>query len=47
MSINDSSRFRMDNTPSAGVKRSGFGREGGRYAYEEYTYLKFVGLNLA
>ena len=46
MSINDSSRFRLDNTPSAGVKRSGLGREGGRYAYEEYTYLKFVGLNL-
>lgn len=47
MSINDSSRFRQDNTPSAGVKRSGVGREGGRYAYEEYTYLKFVGLNLS
>jgi acyl-CoA reductase-like NAD-dependent aldehyde dehydrogenase len=47
MSINDSSRFRQDNTPSAGIKRSGVGREGGRYAYEEYTYLKFVGLNLA
>jgi acyl-CoA reductase-like NAD-dependent aldehyde dehydrogenase len=47
MSINDSSRFRQDNTPSAGVKRSGIGREGGRYAYEEYTYLKFVGINLA
>jgi acyl-CoA reductase-like NAD-dependent aldehyde dehydrogenase len=46
MSIIDSSRFRQDNTPSAGVKRSGVGREGGRYAYEEYTYLKFVGLNL-
>lgn len=47
MNINDSSRFRQDNTPSAGVKRSGIGREGGRYAYEEYTYLKFVGINLA
>lgn len=47
MSINDSSRFRQDNTPSAGVKRSGVGREGGRYAYEEYTYMKFVGLKLA
>jgi acyl-CoA reductase-like NAD-dependent aldehyde dehydrogenase len=47
MSINDSSRFRQDNTPSAGIKRSGVGREGGRYAYEEYTYLKFVGFNLA
>jgi acyl-CoA reductase-like NAD-dependent aldehyde dehydrogenase len=47
MSINDSSRFRQDNTPSAGVKRSGVGREGGRYAYEEYTYLKFVGLKLS
>ena len=46
MSINDSSRFRQDNTPSGGVKRSGVGAEGGRYAYEEYTYLKFVGINL-
>ena len=47
MSINDSSRFRQDNTPSSGVKRSGVGQEGGRYAYEAYTYLKFVGLNLS
>ena len=45
MSINDSSRFRQDNTPTTGVKRSGVGQEGGRYAYEEYTYLKFVGFN--
>jgi acyl-CoA reductase-like NAD-dependent aldehyde dehydrogenase len=47
MSINDSSRYRQDNTPAAGIKRSGVGREGGRYGYEEYTYLKFVGFNLA
>lgn len=47
MSINDSSRFRQDNTPSSGVKRSGVAQEGGRYAFEEYTYLKFVGLRFA
>jgi acyl-CoA reductase-like NAD-dependent aldehyde dehydrogenase len=46
MSINDSSRFRQDNTPSSGIKSSGVGQEGGRYAYEEYTYLKFVALRL-
>lgn len=42
VNINDGSRFRQDNTPSCGVKNSGVGREGGRYAYEEYTYLKFA-----
>ena len=46
MSINDTSRFRQDNTPSSGIKSSGVGQEGGRYAYEEYTYLKFVALRL-
>lgn len=47
MSINDSSRFRQDNTPSSGIKASGVGQEGGRYAYEEYTYLKFIALRLS
>jgi acyl-CoA reductase-like NAD-dependent aldehyde dehydrogenase len=46
VSINESSRFRLDNTPATGVKNSGVGHEGGRYAYEEFTYQKFVGLNL-
>jgi acyl-CoA reductase-like NAD-dependent aldehyde dehydrogenase len=45
--INDASRTRLDNTPGGGVKRSGVGREGGRYSLEEFTTLKFVGLKLA
>jgi acyl-CoA reductase-like NAD-dependent aldehyde dehydrogenase len=47
ININDGSRFRQDNTPFCGVKESGVGREGGMYALEEYTYLKFVGIKLA
>jgi acyl-CoA reductase-like NAD-dependent aldehyde dehydrogenase len=42
--INEASRFRLDNYPFGGVGRSGFGREGLRYAMEEYTYWKFAGL---
>jgi succinate-semialdehyde dehydrogenase / glutarate-semialdehyde dehydrogenase len=28
--------------PFGGIKYSGFGREGGRYALEEYTYIKYL-----
>ena len=42
--INEASRFRLDMYPFGGVKDSGFGREGIRYAMEEYSQLKFVGL---
>jgi glyceraldehyde-3-phosphate dehydrogenase (NADP+) len=34
---NDVPTFRLDNMPYGGVKASGFGREGVRYAYEELT----------
>lgn len=34
---NDSPMFRVDNMPYGGVKDSGFGREGVRYAWEEMT----------
>ncbi len=44
--INDGSRFRLDTYPFGGVKRSGFGREGVRYAMEELSQLKFLGLRL-
>jgi glyceraldehyde-3-phosphate dehydrogenase (NADP+) len=35
--INDAPTFRVDNMPYGGVKESGFGREGVRYAIEEMT----------
>lgn len=40
--INDSSTFRVDHMPYGGVKQSGFGREGIRYAIEEMTEMKLV-----
>jgi len=42
--INEASRFRLDMYPFGGVKQSGNGREGIRYAIEELSQLKFVGL---
>jgi acyl-CoA reductase-like NAD-dependent aldehyde dehydrogenase len=42
--INEASRFRLDMYPFGGVKHSGYGREGIRYAMEEYSQWKFVGL---
>jgi acyl-CoA reductase-like NAD-dependent aldehyde dehydrogenase len=44
--INEGSRFRLDNYPFGGVGRSGHGREGVRYAIEEYTQWKFTGIRL-
>lgn len=42
--INEASRFRLDLYPFGGVKRSGVGREGVRYAIEEYSQVKFIGM---
>lgn len=42
--VNDSSRYRQDNYPFGGMKLSGLGREGVKYAIEEMTELKFVGI---
>jgi glyceraldehyde-3-phosphate dehydrogenase (NADP+) len=44
--INDIPTFRIDHMPYGGVKESGFGREGIKYAIEEMTELKLMALNL-
>lgn len=44
--INDFPSFRVDNMPYGGVKESGFGREGIKYAVEEMTELKFIAIKL-
>ncbi|MDN3015533.1 aldehyde dehydrogenase family protein [Paenibacillus sp. BSR1-1] len=44
--INDISTYRQDNLPYGGVKQSGIGREGIKYAIEEMTELKFIGIKL-
>jgi glyceraldehyde-3-phosphate dehydrogenase (NADP+) len=43
--VNDVPTFRADHMPYGGVKQSGFGREGLRYAIEEMTEMKFVAFN--
>jgi acyl-CoA reductase-like NAD-dependent aldehyde dehydrogenase len=44
--INEATRFRLDIYPFGGMKRSGVGREGVRYAIEEFSQLKFTGITL-
>jgi glyceraldehyde-3-phosphate dehydrogenase (NADP+) len=44
--VNDIPTFRIDHMPYGGMKQSGFGREGIRYAIEEMTELKLLALNL-
>lgn len=43
--VNDVSTFRVDHMPYGGVKYSGFGREGLRYAIEEMSELKLLTYN--
>ena len=45
--INQVPTFRVENMPYGGVKDSGFGREGVRYAMEEMTELKSLVIKLA
>jgi acyl-CoA reductase-like NAD-dependent aldehyde dehydrogenase len=40
--INDAPAFRVDNMPYGGVKLSGAGREGVRYAMEEMTEQRMI-----
>jgi len=42
--VNEATRFRLDGYPFGGVKHSGVGREGVRYAIEELSQLKFIGM---
>lgn len=42
VNINEGPQFDMPNIPFGGVKQSGIGREGIRYAVQEMTYLKTV-----
>ncbi|GAB4314268.1 MAG: aldehyde dehydrogenase family protein [Candidatus Sumerlaeia bacterium] len=44
--INDYPTFRVDNLPYGGVKDSGCGREGVKFAMEEMTELKHMTINL-
>jgi acyl-CoA reductase-like NAD-dependent aldehyde dehydrogenase len=45
--INDVSTFRVDQMPYGGIKNSGVGREGPRYAIEEMTEPKLMVINQA
>jgi acyl-CoA reductase-like NAD-dependent aldehyde dehydrogenase len=44
--INDTAYYKVSNMPYGGMKRSGFGREGGKYAIKEMTEEKIVVFNL-
>jgi acyl-CoA reductase-like NAD-dependent aldehyde dehydrogenase len=45
--VNDIPAFRLDHMPYGGVKESGYGREGIKYAVQEMTELKFVAIKTA
>ena len=44
--VNKQSTFRTDNMPFGGFKNSGVGKEGIKYAVDEMTKTKLIGLNL-
>lgn len=44
--VNDVPTFRVDIMPYGGVKESGYGREGIKYAIQEMTELKFVSIRM-
>ena len=44
--INDTAYYKVGNMPYGGVKQSGFGREGGKYAIREMSEEKTVVMNI-
>jgi len=44
--VNDAPTFRVDNMPYGGIKDSGFGREGLRYAIEAMTEPKMLAVGI-
>jgi acyl-CoA reductase-like NAD-dependent aldehyde dehydrogenase len=44
--INDTPTFRADHMPYGGIRRSGIGREGVRFAMEEMTNIQMVAIRL-
>jgi glyceraldehyde-3-phosphate dehydrogenase (NADP+) len=44
--VNEAPTFRVDHMPYGGVKGSGLGREGARYAVEEMTELRMIGFQI-
>ncbi|KGP71914.1 aldehyde dehydrogenase family protein [Pontibacillus yanchengensis] len=44
--INEISTYRQDNHPYGGVKQSGLGKEGVKYAIDDMTEMKFIGVKL-
>lgn len=47
LQVNSASTFRVDHMPYGGIKASGYGREGVKYAIEDMTELRLMVLNLA
>jgi acyl-CoA reductase-like NAD-dependent aldehyde dehydrogenase len=45
--VNDVPTYRVDNMPYGGVKMSGIGREGVKYAMEEMTEPRLLVLNIS
>lgn len=45
--INGTSNFRLDHWPYGGIKDSGVGREGPRFAIEDMTEIKMIVLQLS
>lgn len=46
LQVNSASTFRVDHMPYGGIKASGYGREGIKYAMEDMTELRLMVLNL-